>query len=247
MEQNKNKEVAQNTFTFIEILFKNWLYIVMALILGALAFLGYSIINIKPTYTASRSYILRTTMADGSQANQATLAKKYFSTVEKLIISPNTLSEVNSAYKQDQVENGIALEDIEYLSSGNISVIYQDTSLIFKVTYTDISQAKAIEKLSILVETFRYSDIFKEGIMASDVQLIETQTKQYWVVEKNTVYAKYTALGAIVGFAISIVIITAIYVFDNKIRDKKDYEELTGVSVIAYIAKEKGPKQKEEE
>lgn len=245
MEQNKNKEVSQNTFTFIEILFKNWLYIVMALILGALAFLGYSIINIKPTYTASRSYILRTTMADGTQANQATLAKRYFSTVEKLIISPNTLSEVNSAYKQEQIDDGVALEDIEYLSSGNIGVVYQDNSLIFKIKYTDISQAKAKEKLSVLVETFRYSDIFKDGIMATEVQLIETQ--QNWVVEKNTVYAKYTALGAIVGFAIAIVVITAIYVFDNKIRDKKEYEELTGVSVIAYIAKEKGPKQKEEE
>ena len=245
MEQNKNKEVSQNTFTFIEILFKNWLYIVMALILGALAFLGYSIINIKPTYTASRSYILRTTMADGTQANQATLAKRYFSTVEKLIISPNTLSEVNSAYKQEQIDDGVALEDIEYLSSGNIGVVYQDNSLIFKIKYTDISQAKAIEKLSVLVETFRYSDIFKDGIMATEVQLIETQ--QNGVVERNTVYAKYTALGAIVGFAVSIVIITAIYVFDNKIRDKKEYEELTGVSVIAYIAKEKGPKEKEEE
>ena len=245
MEQNKNKEVSQNTFTFIEILFKNWLYIVMALILGALAFLGYSIINIKPTYTASRSYILRTTMADGTQANQATLAKRYFTTVEKLIISPNALEEVNSAYKQEQIDDGVALEDIEYLSSGNIGVVYQDNSLIFKIKYTDISQAKAIEKLSVLVETFRYSDIFKDGIMATEVQLIETQ--QNGVVERNTVYAKYTALGAIVGFAVSIVIITAIYVFDNKIRDKKEYEELTGVSVIAYIAKEKGPKEKEEE
>lgn len=245
MEQNKNKEVSQNTFTFIEILFKNWLYIVMALILGALAFLGYSIINIKPTYTASRSYILRTTMADGTQANQATLAKRYFTTVEKLIISPNALEEVNSAYKQEQIDDGVALEDIEYLSSGNIGVVYQDNSLIFKIKYTDISQAKAKEKLSVLVETFRYSDIFKDGIMATEVQLIETQ--QNGVVERNTVYAKYTALGAIVGFAVSIVIITAIYVFDNKIRDKKEYEELTGVSVIAYIAKEKGPKEKEEE
>lgn len=247
MEQNKNTTTSTpTTFPFLEILLKNWLYIVMAVVLCALIFLGYSMINLKPTYTASRSYILRTFMnGKATQANQATLAKRYFSTVEKLIISPNALEEVNSAYKQDQIDDGVALEDIEYLSSGNISVIYQDTSLIFKVTYTDISQAKAIEKLSVLVETFRYSDIFKDGIMATEVQLIETQ--QNWVVERNTVYAKYTALGAIVGFAVSIVIITAIYVFDNKIRDKKEYEELTGVGVIAYIAKEKGPKQKEEE
>ena len=245
MEENTNITTnTKTTFPFIESLLKNWLYILMALILGALAFLGYSMINIKPTYTASRSYILRTFMnGTATQANQATLAKRYFSTFDKLINSPNAVDEVNLAYKQEQLENGVELADLEYVSSENIGIVYQDTSLIFKVTYTDISKEKAIEKLSILVETFRYSDIFKDGIMASDVQLIETQ--QNWVVEKNTVYSKYTVLGAITGFVLSVVIITLIYVFDNRIRDKKDYEKLTGVSVIAYIAKEHGPKNKD--
>lgn len=266
VKENETEEI----FPFFKILLKNWLVILLVTVLCGLMFLGYSVISIKPTYTASRSFILRTTM-EGNQANlanQATLAKRYFSTLEHVIKSPNAIDEVNDEYENVQNYNNYVLnaqlngetpllydewllnpqggtidkKDLEVVSANAINIDYQDTSLIFKISYTDINDNLAIDKLDVLINTFRVSDIFKESIMASEVQLIETQ--QDWLVEKSTVYLKYSAIGLIIGAVLSIVIVLLVYVFDNKIKDKKEYEQLTGVSVIAYINKETPQKKR---
>ena len=239
MEQEILTVENEKSFPFFKILLKNLLLIILTTILCALLFLGYSVMKVPPTYTASRSLILRTEIDSSSSqsqtANQATLAKRYLPTVEKLIKSPELLdeAEVNFLKKYEG--------STERLSKGAINVSYGEKSLIFSISYTDLSEDLAKKKLEVLIDTFSQSTVVSQGIMAENVKFIHTQKNTD--ISKSTVYVKYALIGAVVGAVISVVIALVVYALDNTVRDKKEFEELTGVSVIAYINKEKPNKK----
>ena len=173
MEQEILTVENEKSFPFFKILLKNLLLIILTTILCSLLFLGYSVMKVPPTYTASRSLILRTEIESGSSqsqtANQATLAKRYLPTVEKLIKSPELLDEANYNFSKKYVGS------TEILSKGAISVSYGEKSLIFSISYTDLSKEVAMNKLEVLIDTFSVSDVVKQGIMAENVKFIHTQ------------------------------------------------------------------------
>lgn len=240
MEQEQVVAVeTEKSFPFFKILLKNALLIILTTILCALIGLGYCVMKVPPTYTASCSLILRTEIGSSSSqsqtANQATLAKRYLPTVEKLIKSPGLLLEADDNYaKKYEGEE-------QSLSKGAISVNYGEKSLIFSITYTDLSRELAEKKLNVLIDTFSTSKIVSSGIMADNVKFIRTQ-KDVDVVS-NTSYVKYTIIGAVAGVVISVIATLIVYALDNTVRDKKEFEELTGVSVVAYINKERTKKK----
>lgn len=208
----------------------------MVTVLCALIGLGYSLSQMPPTYTATRSLLLRTEIQDSGfensqSANQANLAKKYLKTVEKIIKSPKLNEEINADYN---VEG-------QSISSSAIKLDYGETSLIFRISYTDVSEELAKQKLESLIKTFSQSETLKQGITADSVQFLHTQKDSE--ITENTSYTKVTILGAGVGLVISVIAVFLVYAFDNTVKDKKEFEELTGVNVIAYINKEK-PKKK---
>ena len=221
----------EKSIPILRILSKNWLFIFLLTVLCLFIGMFYSMSYVPPTYTATRSLILRTEIHDAEynsqSANQANLAKNYFTTVEKLIKSPKLIKEVN----ENNREKGIVI------ISGAITMRYSDNSLIFKVSYTDSTKALAEIKLNALIETFSTSGTIKQGVMADDVQFIHTQ-KESDVVENNS-HAKFILLGAAIGFVISVAISFIFYVFDTTIKDRQEFEELTGISVIR-----KNPKKK---
>lgn len=238
MEQEKTAYAeTERSIPVFKILCKNLLLIVMITVLCALIGLGYSVMRVKPTYTATRSVILRTTMNDtgaNNITNGGSLAKLYLSNVAKIIKSPEIVNEVNEAYASSATEG-------EKVKIGEISVNYGEQSLIFSISYTDRSPELAQEKLDVLIETVSASSKLQEGVPAKDVELIHTQRQS--TVTKSTSYVKFTAIGAIAGLVIAVAAVFLIYVLDNTVRDKAEFEELTGVDVIAYINKEK-PKKK---
>ncbi len=228
--------MKEKTVPILKILAKSWLWIVLFTVLCTLVGLFYSVSQVPPTYTASRSLILRTEIHDAEynsqSANQANLAKNYFVTVEKLIKSPKLVKEVN----ENNAEKGLTV------SSSAIGITYGESSLIFKVSYTEKTKDLAEKKLNALIETFSQSNTIKQGIMADDVQFIHTQ-KGCDTVENNS-HTKYTVIGGVVGLVLSVGVAFIVYLFDNTVRDRQEFEELTGVSVIAYINKEKPKKKK---
>ena len=237
MEERNYEAQTEKAIPIFKILYKNLLFIILVTVLCALLGLGYSLSQIPPTYTASRSLILRTEINESDyeasqSVNQATLAKRYFGTVKELIKSPKLMQEVNENYT---VEG-------QKISSGAINVIYGEKSLIFKITYTDSSKELATEKLNVLIETFSNSQTVKQGIMADNVQFMPTQRE--CDITENTSYVKVTVIGALAGLVISLVIAFLTYVLDNTVKDKQELEEMTGVRVIAYINKEELKKKK---
>lgn len=218
---------SSNNIPIFKILYKNAVLLILVTVLCTLLGLGYGLTYVKPTYTASRSVILRTEMESTTLANNFALAKKWLSTVSKLIRSPEVVDEVNKAYTTEG----------ETVLLGAIGVNHSEESMIFKITYTDRTPELAIEKLNILIETFSDSEIFQQGIPAKEVELIPTQRNSTYT--SNTQNTKYAILGGVAGLVLTAIGVFVAYVLDNTVRDKTEFEELTGVSVIAYINKEK--------
>ena len=228
--------MKEKTVPILKILYKSWLWIVLFTILCTLVGLFYSVSQVPPTYTATRSLILRTEIHDTESsyqsANQANLAKNYFYTVEKLIKSPKLVKEVN----ENNADIGLSVE------SSAIGISYGENSLIFKVSYTAKTKELAEQKLNAIIDTFSKSNTIKEGIMASDVQFIHTQ-KGCDTVENNS-HVKITVIGGVIGLVLSVGAAFVVYLLDNTVRDRQEFEEITVVNVIAYINKEKTKKKK---
>lgn len=225
MEENTNFQ--ERTFPIFSILYKNLLIIILSAILFALIGFGYSALRVVPTYKASRSVILRTTMVGSTSATEGALAKKYLPTVARLIKSPVVLDEFNNAYENSN----------ERIYKGAIDIIYGEKSLIFTITYTDRTPELAKEKLDVIIKVFSNSDNFKDNVKAEEASIISTQ--KGCSIQKNTYYTKYTIVGALGGVAISIIAILIVCIMDNTIKSKEEIEEVTGVDLLANINKEK--------
>ena len=231
----ENGNVQEKSLPIFSLIYRNILLIVMVTVLTALIGLGYSVWRVKPTYTACKSVILRTTMSDDSSSalsNQAQLAKIYLETISKVLKSPDMVTDYNDAYDHEN----------EKIVRSAIGVKYGEQSFIFTITYTDYSETLAVEKLDSLIETFSESARFQECVPAESSQLIHTQ-KDCDIV-KSTSYVKYTAIGGIVGLVVTIALVIVVYMFDNTIKDRDEYEALTGSNIIAFIPKEKIKKNK---
>lgn len=224
MSSNKNLDKG---FPLLKLIVKNLLLIVLISILCALIGLGYSVLRVKPTYTASRSVILRTTLNQSGKAalaNQATLGKMYLPSILEVIKSTDIITAANENYDNEE----------EKILVGSVGMKYEINSLIFDLTYTDKSPKLAKEKLEVFIDTL--SDEISKYIKAEDVKLIHTQRESD--IFETQYYTNYTVIGLVAGIAISMVIVLLIYVFDNTVKSKNEYEEITGMTVVAFIDKD---------
>ena len=114
-------------------------------------------------------------------------------------------------------------------------------SLIFQITYTDLDKELAVEKLQVFIKTISESNVVKDKIIADEVEFVPTQ--RHSEISKSTSYTKHAIYGAIAGLVVSVAIAFLLHMLDNTVRDKVEFEELTGVNVIAYINKDKFSKK----
>ncbi len=227
-----NEINTQQQMPLFRLIIKNALFIFLVTVLCALLALGYCALKVKPTYTVSKSVILRTNMDGNDSASQteASLAKLYLPVVSSLVRSPSIIEKANSNYSK---EGG-------RIYSGGVGMSYNERSLIFSLSYTDVSQVAAEEKLDAVIKAAK-SELYLY-IEADNVTLTDTQSS--FDVVLNNSYMKYTIIGAFGGLAISLVIVLILYVLDNTVKDKQEFEEMTGIDVIAYIDKDKKGKRK---
>ena len=219
----------------LRILFKNALLIFLVTVLCALIGLGYGVAKVKPTYTASRSVIFRTDMNDTASnvnviTNQASLAKIYLPVISSVVKSPAIIEKANEVYGNQS----------DKVYSGNVGVSYKENSLIFTLSYTDKEETLAKEKLKAVIAAAQSE--LRKYVQAGDVTLIDVQNDSN--VRVSNAYGKYVGVCAGVGFVAIVLVVLLIYVLDNTVKDGQEFEELTGLKVIAYIEKDKR-KQKE--
>jgi capsular polysaccharide biosynthesis protein len=218
---------APNPSSFFRILRKNLVLIILITVFCGLMGTMYSVLKVKPVYTASRSVMLKTSVkvdeVTPTVQGSVTLAKMYLHQVEKTMYSPNVIEEATKRYG---VEKG-------RLSAGAVSVNYGSESLIFKVSYTAASEREAKEKLSSLIDaaSIRLSDIIK----ANDVALVNVQNDADISVSSS--FNKFIVLGVALGVILAVAVVMLKYALDNTVKSKAEYEYLTGVSVVAVIDK----------
>ena len=227
--KKKTSRYSFASLPLINLFLRNIILIILISVLCALIGLGYSVVRVKPVYTASRSVILRTTLSSNKVlANQAALGKIYLSSIPDLIKSPNIIGVAD--YKYEEMREN----ENDKIVSGAVGMEYEKDSLIFQLTYRDKSPKLAEEKLEILIDTV--AEEISQYIKAEDVQLIATQRK--CDIVETQFYTRYTGIGLAVGLGISVIIILMIYMLDNTIKSKSEFEEMTGITVLAHVDKE---------
>ena len=220
---------SKNTLPLFILSWRRILLIIMVTVLCALIGLLYSALKVEPIYTASRSVILRTAVdiddKPSSVTNNATLAKIYLPVVSETIKSPKVIEKANEQYTKGTI------------SAGAINVEYGELSLIFKISYSDASKKGAEEKLEVLIEAVKEVISEQDVVNAQRATLIRVQTNAN--VEVRNDFFKYIVYGAAAGIILSLLILTLIYLLDNTVKDKQEFEESTGISVLAYIDEQK--------
>ena len=228
--QEYNSINSNSSLSLLNAILRKWFLIVLVTVLCALVGMAYSLAYVKPTYTATRSVILRLSVGD-LQANtvttNVTLSKIYLPDVIEFVGSPVVINKANELYGGEK-----------QIKSGAINVNYSNKeidSLIFSVSYTDMSVEEAEAKLSTIIESVMIVDNEMSVIEAEDFSLIPTQNESKYTM--NSSFATYIILGAAAGLAISLLIVVVMHLLDNTMIDKNEFEEITGVDILANIKK----------
>ena len=213
------------SFPIWKVLYKRLIIIILATILGFIGGVVFAKLFAKPTYKASQSVVLRLVLSDnGSNKESANgeLAQKYLPTVVKYVSSPLVIAKAQEKYG-----------DSSSISSGSVSVSYGEKSIIFRISYSDKTAKMAKEKLIAVVDSV--NEVLLDLVEAEDASLVNVQNEP--TITSSDKSKTYMVIGAGVGLIASVCIVLLVYAFDNTIRSKEEFEESTGLSVLAMLDK----------
>jgi capsular polysaccharide biosynthesis protein len=244
MEEN-NVLKPDKSLSFLKVIYR-YVYLIIAFIITTTSIgLAYGLIFVEPVYTVSRSFILSAPVAGGSASNSAALGKFYITQVESLLLTPEYVNMANNQYKE------LKPDATSRISAKAISVKYNDDSLIFTISFKDTDQDVANAKLHAVYLTALNK--LEKDMSISNLTLIDTENVE--IDFNNNIYKGVTVsvdngvfkciiMGFLAGFIISIGMALIAFVLDNTIHDKEEFEQMTGISVIAYVEKVKKSNQK---
>ena len=201
----------------------------MIVILTVICGLGGTLLGYfwaKPTYKVTCNVILSVETTRSDDKDNSSLAKAFMPTVADLIKTPKVIS----AAKGVSGDDGISL--------GALTIDYETTSLIFKISYSDTDQAAAAKRLADVIEAAKteLTTSTEKPINVKSMGFTETQNT-YKVTTTNKM-GLYIFAGFVIGFAAGIIVAILIYILDNKVKDGSELEELTNTDVIAIIEKQ---------
>jgi len=226
-ERNVPNEFNEKPYPFFRILYKHKIMIILVTVLCMLLSVAYCAAYVKPVYTASSSVILRMSVGEATAGNvtsNASLAKLYLPDVAKIIESPLVISKANERYENKGI------------SASSINVEYGEESMIFTISYSDVSDEVAAEKL-VTIMTCASEVLAAGAVEAEDVSLISTQNEID--ISVNEGFMKYILLGTAAGIVLSILLSILIYALDTTIVDREEFEDIAKVPVLSYISKVK--------
>ena len=233
MEENRINTSEDSLSAILHLFYKNLFLIILCTILCGLLATGYSILKVKPVYTANRSVILRMTVdvetekGASSATNNATLAKIYLYDVAETICSPVIIDKANNYYGEQKIEQ------YGKIKSSNVTVKYGEESLIFSVSYRALNENEAKEKLELVIKSV--AEELHNYVEASNVTLVDVQS--HADVSVSSSFSKNVVIGIFIGAVLGAGIVFLKYTMDNTVGDKEELERLTDVDVIAYIDK----------
>lgn len=229
MEERKDNltiEEGKNNFPILKILYRNWILILSIVIICTVVGTLFGALTAKPVYTAKSNVMLKVyleTNGTESISNNTSFAKKYLPTIADVVKSPAI---INGAKEIGEPDNGI--------SAGSVSVGYSNNSLIFSISYTDADKDLAVQRLDKVIESASKSFKQDKPIAVEAIELVKMQNVTS--VSTSGGYAKYVVISLVAGMVFGVIIAILVYLLDNKLKDEKELEELTGVSVLSYLS-----------
>lgn len=230
----ENNVQNQRNFPFLRLLRQNALLMVLITVLITLFSVLYNFLYVKPVYTVSRSVILRTELGNSEEATNAALAELVIVQMEHHFTSSDYVDRANAKFKEQNPDVKSSI------NASSISIIYNEDSLIFKIAYSDLDKDLAAKKL---IAIYDVNQEYFEEKLDFDVELISTDNSENdnsrFLVSVSNSTLKFVLLGLGIGIVLAIAVVLIKNALDNTIKDSAELEELTGVSVIAAINKQK--------
>lgn len=210
---------------FLKIIRKNWIWLVVASLLGFAASFSITQYVLSPQYESftrlivSRSYIGDQTVELGDIQTNIQL----ISTYRDVINDPIVLDEVRENLSFDITEERL----IE-----NISIHIQSDSQIFGISVTGDSPDQAAEMTNLIALTFQENvgtimNVDNVSILSPARPIPEPVSPRMLI---NVV------IGTVIGFMAGILICLAVYVLDKKVYDEKTIQELLGWTNLGSIS-----------
>jgi capsular polysaccharide biosynthesis protein len=158
------------------------------------------------------------------------LAKLYLPTLTEVMKSTIVQKRANDIYASKGKTGTV--------STGAVSIDYNEDGLIFSMAYSDESEQACQDKLTAFIEasTLELEENGSDYFHAQEFLL--TPTKNNYVITSSDNLMKYIVVGVGAGLVFSVLIVFLIYLLDNKVKTPTELEELTGSSLLAYIEKD---------
>ena len=224
-----NETLGEKTSTSFWYGFQRFiLFIVIVTVIGTAIGCCIAAVKNKTVYTAKESVliIVKTREDSGETTNASFVKKMVLPSVANNIRSSITISKANDKYKEVNAD-----ASPKAISAGAIKVGVKEDSLIITVSYSDLSEKAAKEKLDAVI--FAASEVLSDEYTVQDLTLSPLQNKPE--ISTSDSFWKFVLIGFGAGLLLSFVASVIIKSFDQSIRSKKELEEITGVGMLSYI------------
>ena len=220
---------------------------------------GYVIAQIrKPFYTASERVLYQA----GDENTSPNVTSSYFESVKIFCGSGCVVDRANFYYDYyvyhtdslktviDKIEAGTD-EELKYDTSKIVShkwitqknlMIYSssatEVSYMLTISYTDPSYTKSYEKLKIILCAIGQEiNAPVEGSTSNKYfgEEIKIQDFGSYGISSDWSKSKIITIATVIGIIVALLSVYAINLTDRTIREKKDIERITGVSLLAFI------------
>lgn len=235
IQENVNEEKGISLNEIMQLLWRNIILIAIITVIATACGVGYAM-RIKPTYTATRSLIVKAYNEDSSSSssnsyNDITVATKELPTIAEFFKKPAVLKSALEKYGTGG--NG------GKILSNNLSVSYDTTTRFLTVSYTDGNEEVAVEMVKCIVQagtevveeknvdgTAKYFNVSVELMTADDNEA---------TVKVNLSRSKYIVIGFLLGLVLAVAIVFIKYFMDDTVRSKEELENISGVKMLAYL------------
>lgn len=237
IQENVNEETGISIKELMLLLWRNVILIAVITILATICGVGYAM-SIKPTYTATRSLIVKASNNsslnnDSNNYNDITVATKELPTIAEFFKKNVVLSAAQAEY--DGQGNGGAI------SAGAMSVKYDTTTRFLTISYTDTDSNVAAQKINAIIKAG--TDVVEEKNVDGtskyfnvSIELMVADGNEASVV-MNLKRTTYVVIAFILGLVIAVGIVLIRYFMDDTIKNKEELERISGVKMLAYLEK----------
>ena len=222
-----NDNAEKNTLLEIfRILFRRIYIVIISTIIGVLAGVGLILLKDAPVYTATQTVMFVANLSESSTpSNDVTLSKLYLQDVASHIVTPIFIDSANEIYVANGGEGKVKASKVK------VNFDSEAKSLIFTISYSDANQTFAEKKLNAIIESANKN--LDGKIMAQGPRLRVLQSSASMSV--HTQKAKYLAICTFIGLALGVAIVFIIHFTDNTVKDKDEFEQITGANFLSYI------------